>query len=90
MAAKPPITLGELCKYPRMTNWFRPVLLSKLLLKVIIYDLFGQYADRRLIVAALDTVTPQALSNRTKLARCRHQPARSDFRRMNAWRSRQS
>ena len=67
MVAKPPITLDELRDYPRMTSWFRPFLLSKLLLKVIISDLFGQYADRRLIVAALDTVTPQELFDRTKL-----------------------
>lgn len=67
MVAKPPITLDELRKYPRMTSWFRPVLLSKLLLKVIISDLFGQYADRRLIVAALDSVKGQELINRTKL-----------------------
>ncbi len=67
MVAKPPITLTELRKYPGMTSWFRPDLLSRLLLKVIISDVFGQYADRRLIVAALDTVKPHELYDRTKL-----------------------
>ena len=37
-----------------MTGWFNPVLLGKLLLRVITSDVFGQYADRRLIEAALD------------------------------------
>lgn len=42
--------------YPRMTRWFNPLLLMKLLNNVIVSKVFGQYADRRLIVAALDTV----------------------------------
>ena len=37
-----------------MTGWFEPALLSQLLLRVIISDVFGQYADRRLIEATLD------------------------------------
>jgi hypothetical protein len=56
MPARPPVSLEELQHYPRMTSWFNPGLLTKLLWKVIVSDLFGQYADRRLIVAALDTV----------------------------------
>lgn len=40
--------------FPRMTGWFEPLLLLKLLTNVIVSKLFGQYADRRLIVAALD------------------------------------
>lgn len=44
-------------RYPGMTHWFDPVLLSKLLWNVIVSGMFGQYADRRLIMAALDTVT---------------------------------
>jgi hypothetical protein len=40
--------------FPTMTGWFKPVLLSKLLLSVIISETFGQYADRRLVHAALD------------------------------------
>lgn len=67
MAAKPPISLNDLRGYPRMTSWFQPALLSKLLLKVVISDLFGQYADRRLIVAALDKAPDQELFNRTQI-----------------------
>lgn len=42
--------------YPRMVHWFNPLLLYKLLNNVVTSAMFGQYADRRLIVAALDTV----------------------------------
>jgi hypothetical protein len=42
-----------------MVSWFNPVQLIKLLLNVVIADIFGQYADRRLIQAALDHETPQ-------------------------------
>src|SRR4051794_25397774 len=52
-AEKP--SLGELADYPDMTPWFDPKLLFKLLGRVITADIFGQYADRRLIEAALDT-----------------------------------
>lgn len=48
-------TLGELADYPHMTSWFNPKLLLQLLGRVITADVFGQYADRRLIEAALDT-----------------------------------
>jgi hypothetical protein len=37
-----------------MVSWFKPSLLIQLLNRVIIADVFGQYADRRLIHAALD------------------------------------
>ena len=47
--------------YPRMARWFNPVLLAKLLNNVIVSSRFSQYADRRLIVAALDTQTPEKL-----------------------------
>jgi len=61
MAGNP---IDELEKYPGMTHWFDPVLLSKLLLKVIVAGLFGQYADRRLLMAALDTVGSDELVKR--------------------------
>ena len=48
------VLLSDLPRFPEMTSWFHPVLLCKLLLKVIVSDVFGQYADRRLIQAALD------------------------------------
>jgi hypothetical protein len=67
MAATPRATLEELKKYPKMTRWFNPLLLSKLLLKVIVSDMFGQYADRRLVMAALDTVPEKELFDRTQL-----------------------
>jgi hypothetical protein len=38
-----------------MAHWFDPWLLLKLLNNVILSSVFGQYADRRLIMAALDT-----------------------------------
>ena len=66
MPATPPPSLRELAKYPKMTSWFRPDVLAKLLWRVIVSDLFGQYADRRLIVAALDTVSDQELVDRAR------------------------
>jgi hypothetical protein len=48
----------DLTYFPAMTGWFNPILLAKLLLRVITSDVFGQYADRRLIEAALDPDKP--------------------------------
>jgi Calcineurin-like phosphoesterase len=59
--AAPEKTPSEL---PGMTGWFEPKLLIKLLWRVIVSDLFGQYADRRLIVAALDPVNADELATR--------------------------
>ena len=53
--AVPP--LNDTTRYPKMAHWFDPILLLKLLNNVLL-SIFGQYADRRLIIAALDTVTP--------------------------------
>jgi hypothetical protein len=50
--------LADYKRYRRMAHWFDPWLLAKLLNNVITSSMFGQYADRRLIVAALDTQTP--------------------------------
>src|SRR5215471_14601890 len=66
MPATAPPPLEELAKYPTMTRWFRPGLLAKLLWRVIVAELFGQYADRRLIVAALDTVSDDELVERAQ------------------------
>src|SRR5689334_12064430 len=52
--------------YPHMAHWFDPVLLFKLLNNVIVSSMFGQYADRRLIIAALDTVLPEEHVKRAK------------------------
>lgn len=66
MAGDPRVSLQELQKYPTMTSWFRPDLLAKLLWRVVVSDLFGQYADRRLIVAALDPVSPDEFAKRAQ------------------------
>src|SRR6185312_12756428 len=64
MPTTTPPSLRGLAKYPKMTGWFHPFLLARLLGRVIVSDMFGQYADRRLIVAALDTVSDQELVRR--------------------------
>ncbi|MGE0752804.1 metallophosphoesterase [Pseudorhodoplanes sp.] len=56
MPVKP---LDDYKTFPKMTHWFNPVLLAKLLNNVASSSMFGQYADRRLMVAALDTVPPE-------------------------------
>ena len=61
------IRAGDLARLPPMTGWFDPILLAKLLLKVIISDVFGQYADRRLITAALDPIPEKGLSDRVNI-----------------------
>jgi hypothetical protein len=66
MPATKPVSLQELAKYPRMTAWFELGLLAKLLWRVVVSDLFGQYADRRLIVAALDPASDEELVNRAQ------------------------
>lgn len=60
--------------YPKMTHWFRPWLLLRLLNNVIVSSIFGQYADRRLIIAALDTVGPKALYERATALKSRLKP----------------
>lgn len=66
MVAKP--SLEVLRTYPHMAHWFSPILLAKLLLRVIVADVFGQYADRRLIEAALDTVPEKDLATRADIS----------------------
>ena len=61
-------SLDELADYPGMTSWFNPKLLGQLLLRVIISDVFGQYADRRLIEAALDPATKIDIQQRDDLS----------------------
>ncbi len=57
MPTKPPVSLQELALYPRMTRWFGLGLLLKLAWRVAIAELFGRFADGRLMVAALDKST---------------------------------
>lgn len=59
--------LNEVRALPRMVSWFNPILLLKLLLNVVIADIFGQYADRRLIHAALDEETFDEKRKRSSL-----------------------
>ncbi|AXK79530.1 hypothetical protein DW352_02745 [Pseudolabrys taiwanensis] len=58
--------LSNYKKYPRMARWFSPWLLARLLNNVILSSIFGQYADRRLMIAALDTVGPETHLARAK------------------------
>jgi len=60
-------TLGELKFFPKMTSWFEPTLLIRLLWRVVVSVLFGQYADRRLIEAALDHDSKDELRSRDDL-----------------------
>jgi hypothetical protein len=62
------VQAGDLARLPHMTGWFEPLLLSKLLLRVIISDVFGQYADRRLVSAALDPVPKETLGDRIDIS----------------------
>jgi hypothetical protein len=64
---RPAMQVGDLARLPYMTGWFEPVLLAKLLLRVIISDVFGQYADRRLINAALDRASADKLRERADI-----------------------
>ncbi len=57
MPYQPPVSLRELALYPRMTRWFGLTLLVKLGWRVAIAELFGRFADGRLMVAALDKST---------------------------------
>src|SRR5262249_12517092 len=66
MPVTPPVSLHALAKYPRMTPVFRSSLLAKLLWGVVVSDLFGQYADRRLVVAALDKVSNEEIVKRAR------------------------
>ncbi len=50
-----------------MVGWFDPIVLAKTARKAINSALFGQYADRRLIHASLDPVTPAAIASRYDL-----------------------
>ena len=61
------VKVDDLVRFPEMTSWFAPGLLAKLLMRVIVSDVFGQYADRRLTEAALDPHWRDELSDRIDL-----------------------
>jgi hypothetical protein len=60
-------TLKEIKKMPRMVAWFDPGVLLKIARPYIISGIFGTYADRRLVQAALDRSDPKELYARTDL-----------------------
>jgi hypothetical protein len=66
MAAIRPVSLQRLRDFPRMTRWFAPVLMAKLVWNVVVAQLFGQFADRRLIVAALDPLPDEKIVERAR------------------------
>jgi hypothetical protein len=66
--------LDDYSKHPRMTHWFSPVLLFKLVGNVILSSMFGQYADRRLMIAALDTVPPEEHVKRAEALQANFKP----------------
>jgi hypothetical protein len=57
----------DLDLFPAMVSWFNPLLLFRLLKPVIISQIFGEYADRRLIHAALNGETDVELLARADL-----------------------
>ena len=56
--------LSDYDAYRRMSRWFSPRLLLDIVQRVFESTLFGQFADRRLVHAALDPLTPENLSKR--------------------------
>jgi hypothetical protein len=75
MPTRKPVELSELATYPQMTRWFGLGLLARLAWRVAISELFGQYADNRLMIAALDTVSDQVQVERAVA----HAPGGKDF-----------
>lgn len=59
----------ELRAYPGMVRWFNPPLLLDTARQAIASALFGQYADRRLIQAALDTTGDNQCAARADLSK---------------------
>ena len=49
---------------PKMVSWYDPRLLSRIGIRTIISNVFGQYADQRLIQAATDPADDQTLVHR--------------------------
>ena len=54
-------------QYPGMVGWFDPPMLLRIAREAIVSALFGQYADRRLIQAALDPANDAELVRRADL-----------------------
>jgi hypothetical protein len=67
--AKPKTPVEELRGFPGMVRWFNPPLLLDTARQAIASALFGQYADRRLIQAALDTSGDNQCAARADLSK---------------------
>ncbi len=65
MTKKP--DLHDYDKFPGMVGWFDPRVLAKTARKHLDSVLFGKYADRRLIHAALDPIDPPGITERYDL-----------------------
>lgn len=70
--------LNDWTEYRGMVRWFHPGVLLKAARKVVISTIFGQYADRRLVHAALDSpISRRALLKESlggKRGVCRRRP----------------
>lgn len=67
MPVMPPVSEKELKRYPKMTRWFNPILLTRLIWSVVLSSWFGQFSDRRLLVAALDPAKEDEFVQRANL-----------------------
>ncbi len=56
-----PKDLNNWKEYPGMVHWFSPIVLLKVIKKVLASTLFGQYADRRLVHASLDLINAETV-----------------------------
>lgn len=65
MVARP--DLKNRTEFPGMVGWFDPGMLIDLARQAIVSAMFGQYADRRLIQAALDPADKDELLRRARL-----------------------
>lgn len=65
--ANPPPNLNDRNEYPAMVGWFDPPMLVDIARQAIVSALFGQYADRRLIQAALDPANSAEFMRRAEL-----------------------
>lgn len=61
---KIPEDLNDRREYPGMVHWFSPSVLLKVVQKVLASTMFGKYADRRLVHAALDAADGEATKAR--------------------------
>ena len=58
---KLPENLNDWNEYPGMVHWFSPTVLWKTVKKVVTSTIFGQYADRRLVHASLNSTDQKTI-----------------------------